>query len=253
MPFRILIADDEIDSPRDEISRLPEMLRAAGYEVRTVADPGRAYDLVWEFNPDLIVLDVKFIGHTIDGIHICEAIRQNGCEIPIILITAIMTETETVLRGFRAGADDYVTRPRDPREILARIRANLPPEVTVFDECILIDGSRCRVWVCRQGKWQETHLQPLQYALLDVLTVNAGQTVLTTTLKERVWGKTVSDSALAVYIHRLRDKLEPEPAHPIYIETIKEFGYRFNSRPRRASLALLEFGCGCARGELPDE
>lgn len=250
MPFKILVADDEIDNPRDEIFRLPKTLRAAGYDVRTSADGNRVYDLVWEYNPDLLVLDIVFEGLPIDGIDICKAIRANGCDIPIILITAIMTETETVLRGFQAGADDYVTRPRDNREILARIRANLPPEAILFDDCILTDRASNRVWVCREERWQEVRLQPLQYALLDVLTLNAGQTVLGTTLKERVWGKPVSDSALAVYIHRLRDKLEPDPGHPTYIETIKEFGYRFNGRPIRASLALLELGCGCARREL---
>lgn len=253
MPFKILVADDEIDNPRDEISRLPEVLRAAGHQVRTVADGRQVYDLVWEYNPDLVLLDVRFPGLAIDGIDICEAIRQNGCEIPIILLTATMTETETVLRGFRAGADDYVRRPCDNREILARIRTNLPPEVTVFDKCVLIDGRSQRVWVCRESAWQEVRVQPLQYALLDLLTVNAGQTVLTTTVKERVWGKTISDSVLAVYIHRLRKKLEPNPVHPVYIETIKEFGYRFNGRPKRASLALLDAGCDCASGELPDE
>jgi two-component system response regulator RegX3 len=78
--------------------------------------------------------------------------------------------------------------------------------------------------------------------------LNAGQIVPTTTLKDRVWGKPVSDAALAVYIHRLREKLEPDPGHPVYIETIKGLGYRFNGKPSRASLALLKYGCDCAEG-----
>jgi DNA-binding response OmpR family regulator len=160
-----------------------------------------------------------------------------------------MTETEWVLRGFEAGADDYVRRPCDNREIMARIRANLAPGVIVFDDCILIDHWNRRVWVCRQGRWHEVHLQPLQYDLLDRLTLNAEQTVLTTTLKDRVWGKPVSDTALAVYIRRLREKLEPDPAEPAFIETIKGYGYRFNGQPMQASLALLERGCDCAPGE----
>lgn len=248
MPFKILVVDDEIDNRTDEISKLPDMLRAAGYDVRTTPDASRAYDLVWEYNPDLIVLDIVFENQSVGGIEICEAIRLNGCDIAIILVTAIMTETDQVLRGFEVGTDDYVTRPRDNREIMARIRANLPPEVIVVNDCILVDFSSRRVWVCRDGKWQEERLQRLQFELLDVLILNARQTVPTTMLKDRVWGKPVSDAALAVYIHRLREKLEPDPGHPVYIENIKGLGYLFNGRPIRASSALLEYGCDCAGG-----
>jgi len=249
MSFRILIADDDIDSGTNEISRLPDMLRAAGYGVRTTAEGNRAYDLVWEYRPDLVVLDIVFEGQSVDGIEICEAIRLNGSDIPIILVTARKTETEDVLRGFEAGADDYVTRPRGNREIMARIRANLPPEVIIVDDYLLIDRAARRVWVCRDGRWQEVHLQPLQFELLDVLITNAGRIVPATTLKDRVWGKPVSDEALTVYIHRLRKKLEPDPAHPVYIETIRGIGYRFNGRPIRASVNLLEDGCGSGEGD----
>jgi two-component system response regulator VicR len=142
MPFKVLIVDDKIDNESNEISKLPEMLRAAGYEVRTTSDGDQAYDLVWEYHPDLILLDIVFENQSVDGTEICEAIRLNGSDVPIILVTAIMKETEQVLRGFRAGADDYVTRPRDNREIMARIRANLPPEVIVVDDYLLYPRPR---------------------------------------------------------------------------------------------------------------
>lgn len=249
MPFKILVADDEIDNESNEISRLPDMLRSAGYEVRTTADANQAYDLVWEYNPDLIVLDIVFKGQPVEGVEICEMIRLNGYHVPIILVTALMTETEDVLRGFAVGADDYVTRPRDNREILARIRANLPPEVGLVDNYILVDRSSRRVWVCQDRSWRKKHLQPLQFELLEVLIINAELIVPTTTLKDRVWGKPVSDDALAVYIRRLREKLEPDPDQPVYIENVKRLGYRFNGRPIRASLNLLEYGCGNAEGD----
>lgn len=250
MPFKILVVDDEIDNESNEISRLPDMLQAAGYEVRTTSDGNQAYDLVWEYNPDLIVLDIVFKGQSVDGIEICEAIRLNECDVPIILVTALMTEAEDVLRGFEVGADDYVTRPRDNREIMARIRANLPPEVKVVDDYILVDSSSLRVWVCRDGSWKKTLFQRLEFELLDVLITHAGLIVPTTTLKDRVWGKPVSDAALAVFIYRLRQKLEPDPYHPVYIENIRGLGYRFNGRPTRASLSLLEYECGNAEGDL---
>ena len=237
MPFKILIADDQIDNESDEISKLPDMLRAAGYEVKTTSDGNKAYDLVWEYHPDLILLDIVFENQSVDGIEICKAIRQNECdiEIPIILVTAIMKETEKVLSGFEAGADDYVTRPRDNLEIMARIRANLPRGIVLSDNYLCIDFAGRRVWVNRDGTWQEVHLQPLQFDLLELLVMNAGQVVLTTTLKDRVWGKPVSDDALALYIHKLRRKLEPDPSQPIYIESVKGLGYRFNGNLSRVS------------------
>lgn len=243
MSFKILVADDRIDDPGEEIFGLADLLRTAGYDVRTTPDADRAYDLVWEWNPDLVVLDIEFPDEPEYGIEICEAIRLNGSDVPIILVTAYQTETDAILSGFEVGADDYVTRPRDNREILARIRANLPPEVVVVDDHILLDSAGRRVWVCRDGTWREVRLQRLQFVLLELLVLNAGQVVTTTTLKERVWNKTVSDAALAVYIRRLREQLELDPSHPVYIENIKSLGYRFNGRPKRASLALLMQPC----------
>jgi DNA-binding response OmpR family regulator len=249
MPFRILIVDDKIDDEMYEISALPDMLRAAGYEVRATADGSEAYDLVWDYHPDLVVLDIVFENQSVDGIDICEAIRLSESELPIILVTAFMKETEDVLRGFEVGADDYVTRPRDNREILARIRANLPHEVVIVDDYLLVDHAGRRVWACRDSSWEEIHLQPLQFELLELLILNARLIVPTTMLKDRVWGKQVSDDVLAVYIHRLRTKLEPDPAQPMYIETIKTIGYRFSGRPIRASSNVLEHGCGSVEGE----
>jgi DNA-binding response OmpR family regulator len=154
MPFKILVADDEIDNEGNGISRLPDMLRATGYEVKTASNPNQTYDLVWEYHPNLVVLDIVFKGQSVDGIEICEAIRLNGCDVSIILVTALITETEDVLRGFEVGADDYVTRPRDNREIMARIRANLPPEVKLVDDYIFFDSSSRRDWVRWDGLWQ---------------------------------------------------------------------------------------------------
>jgi two-component system, OmpR family, alkaline phosphatase synthesis response regulator PhoP len=232
MPFKIFIADDEINDKHNEISRLPEMLRAVGYEVITSPDGLRVYDLILESKPDLVVLDISFKNQPVDGFEICEAIRSNDLEIPIILITAAMTAIGDILHGFEVGADDYVTRPRDNREILARIRVNLPPEVLIVDDYLCFDLAGFQVFVVRAGSWQEVHLAPLEFELLKTLLVHAGLIMLTTNLKNKVWeDKIVSDDVLAVYIRRLREKIEPDPDHPIYIETIKGFGYRFNGKP----------------------
>ncbi len=233
LSLRILVADDRIDDARDAISELPALLRRGGYEVLTTASGEAVYDLVWEHNPDLVVLDIRFDNQEVDGIEICRALRLEGSRVPIILVTAILGETEDVLRGFEAGADDYVVRPRDNREILARVRANLPPEVLEVDGYLRLDLGGRRFWVRREDAWQAVHLQPLQFELLQALVLNAGLIVPSTTLKERVWGKEVGDGVLAVYIRHLRQALEPDPDVPAYVETIRGLGYRFNGRPAR--------------------
>jgi two-component system response regulator MtrA len=231
MAFKVLVADDKIYDQKDSISELPALLRGAGYDVVITDDGAAVYDLVWEHSPDLIVLDINFNDPEVNGIEICRSIRLEGSQVPVILVTEVFTETEDVLRGFEAGADDYVIRPRDNREILARVRANLSPGVVEIEGRLCIDFAGHRVWVCRDGKWQEVHLPPLEFALLHVLVMNAGLLLPSTVLKDRVWGKDVSDSALAVYIRRLREKLEPSSDHPLFIETIPGLGYRFNGRP----------------------
>jgi len=237
MPFKILVADDNINDKRNEISRLPEMLKAAGYEVVTTADGVEVYDLVLESRPDLVVLDIRFKRQPVNGFEICEAIRSNDPDIPIILITVPMTDRADILRGFEVGANDYVIRPRaDHPEIIARIRANLPPEVLIVDDYLCVDLAGSQVFVKRGENWQKVDLQSLLFELLKVLVMNAGLVVLTTRLKDILWGdKPVSDDVLAVYIHRLREKIEPDPANPVYIETIKGLGYRFNGKPIHTS------------------
>lgn len=234
MPFKILIVDDNIYNPTDTISALPALLDKEGYEVAVTADGNAAYDLVFEFKPDVIVLDIRFPGQGITGIDICQAIRHNSYWAPIILITAIAKETLDVLEGFEAEADDYVRRPCDNREILARVRANLPPEIIEIDNYIRIDFNEHRVCRNTAHEWHEVPLQPLLFRLLKILVLNAGRIMESTRLKDRVWDKEeISDDALAVSIRRLREKLEPDPSNPIYIENIRCIGYRFNGQPRR--------------------
>jgi DNA-binding response OmpR family regulator len=235
MPFRILVVDDEINDKSNEISRLPEMLQAAGYETEKTPDGVSAYDLVSTWKPDLVVLDIKFKNQPVDGFEICESIRLNDPKIPIILITGVKKETDDVLKGFDAGANDYVIRPRDNREIIARIRANLPPEILTVDNYLCVDLAGSQVFVWRAENWREVHLQRLEFELLKVLVMNAGLILLTTILKSKLWEDIRSDDVLAVYIRRLREKIEPDLANPVYIETIKGFGYRFNGKPVHGS------------------
>ena len=241
MSFKILVVDDNINNTGEDISTLPTLLEKAGFEVVTTTDGEAAYDLVWECNPDLIVLDIDLGILDIGGIDICQAVRDGGSNIPIILITAVAKETDQVLRGFEAGADDYVILPLDLREVLARIRANLPPQVIVIDNYIQIDFITRRVWVKQEDEWQEVHFQRLQFELLKLLVINARRTLPTTTIIDHIWGKDVSTDVLGVYIHRLREKLELSPDQsPVYIENIRGLGYRFNGRPVKVSQATMD-------------
>jgi two-component system response regulator RegX3 len=183
------------------------------------------------------VLDIEFKRQPVNGFEICQAIRSNDPDIPIILITMPWTDREYVLRGLNAGANDYVRRPQaDNCEIIARIRANLPPGALVVDDYLYVDLEGSQVCIKQGENWQKVDLQSLLFELLKVLIMNAGLVVLTTRLKDILWGdKPVSDAALAVCIHRLREKIEPDPVHPKYIENVKGLGYRFNGKPVHTS------------------
>jgi DNA-binding response OmpR family regulator len=241
MPFKILVADDNINDKKDEISRLPEMLHTAGYEVVSTPDGEAVYDLFLDSKPDLIVLDIWFGNEPEMGFEICKSIRDNDKRIPIILITVPRASTDDILRGFDAGANDYVTRPRDNREIIARIQVNLPPGILLVDNYLCVDLVGSQVYTRQGGSWQEVPLQRLVFELLKVLIVNAGLVMLTTVLKSKIWEDIdKSDDALAALILRLRKGIEPDPVHPVYIENIKGFGYRFNGGPTQISRRAFE-------------
>jgi len=238
MAFKILVVDDHIDDEEYPINELPGILRSAGYEVITTSNAENSYDLIWECHPDLIVLDIMFGNLGPYGIEITKAIRLNDWNMPIILVTNEAKETGDVLSGFEAGADDYVTYPCDNRVILARIRANLPPAVVRIDDRIEIDFTNRIVRVKKLGEWNPVHFQPLEFELFKTLVIHEGIVVLSLTLKERVWGKLVSDTALQTAISRIRKKVEPDPRNPQYILTIQELGYRFEGTPISAGSTL---------------
>jgi two-component system alkaline phosphatase synthesis response regulator PhoP len=236
MPFKILIVDDNIDDPRTTIAQLKQLLEEEGYDVRGLADGRTAYEAVYAFKPDVIVLDIDFGAQHITGIEICSSLRADECDTPIILITASYTQTEALLEGFAQGADDYVRLPVDKREIRARILANLPQGVEEFDDYLRIDRESRRVCVRRDGEWREVILRPLQFRLLRELTDHAGQVVEYWKLAVRVWEKEeMAEGAMFKCLCELRALLEPDTRHPIFFETVRGVGYRFNGRTARAS------------------
>jgi DNA-binding response OmpR family regulator len=224
---RVLVVDDD-----DDICLLlEELLRGAGYDVETAQD-GRAALRVFHANPtDLVVLDLSM--PELDGFETLERLRDLS-DVPVILLTARSGEIDKV-RGFRAGADDYVVKPFGRQELLARIeallrRAPAPKHLDHYDDGTLsIDYAR-RLVMCRG---LPVRLTPLEFRLLVAFVEHAGQVLSAEQLIERCWGHEagVSRDQVKLYVSYLRRKLGQEAAGFEPIETVRGFGYRYVPRP----------------------
>jgi DNA-binding response OmpR family regulator len=219
---RVLVVDDD-----DDIRLLlEELLRGAGYSVDTARD-GRAALRVFHTNPcDLVILDLSM--PELDGFETLERLRDLS-DVPVILLTARSGEIDKV-RGFRAGADDYVVKPFGRQELLARIEALLrrapdPTHLEHYDDgAISIDYER-RLVICRGLPIQ---LTPLEFRILDALVRHAGRVLSADQLVEHGWGHTagVSREQVKLYVSYLRKKLgQADGFQPI--ETVRGFGYRY--------------------------
>ena len=226
---RILAADDE---PR-YLRFVQAILRASDYEVRTVEDGQAAVEAVAGWSPALVLLDVRMPG--LDGLQACRRIREFS-SVPVIMLTAL-AEPEDVVAGLEAGADDYVTKPFVHEVLLARVKAALrrsalslaAPNEPVFEVGDLrVDYARHQVWV----GGSDVHLTPTEYQLLVALARVAGRVVLHSDLLIQVWGSDHAgeDDLVRKVIHRLRQKIEPDPAAPRYVMTEGGVGYFLNRR-----------------------
>lgn len=220
---KILIIEDDADSAELVRYRLAQ----ADYDVRVAADGIEGMREAYAWQPDLIVLDVML--PEMSGWTVCERLRQIT-DVPIIFLT-VLAQEKNVIQGLRLGADDYVVKPYDYRELLARVEAVLrrqamvaapPAGIYVYNE-LEIDFDRRRV---RRGKDNIT-LTPLEFRLLGCLAETPGKTFSHNYLLRRVWGgEHKSRSALKLYIWYLRRKLERDPSNPEIILTDHGVGYR---------------------------
>jgi two-component system, OmpR family, response regulator RegX3 len=224
---RILVVEDEV-SFSDPLSYL---LRKEGYEV-AVAETGP--DALADFDragADLVLLDLMLPG--LSGTEVCRAIRQRS-SVPVIMLTAKDSEIDKVV-GLEIGADDYVTKPYSSRELLARIKAVLrrlaEPEdllpATIEAGPVRMDVERHIVTV----SGEPTQLPLKEFELLEMLLRNTGRVLTRMQLIDRVWGSDyVGDTkTLDVHVKRLRAKIEPDPAEPRHIVTVRGLGYKFES------------------------
>ncbi|WP_202220248.1 response regulator transcription factor [Okeania sp. KiyG1] len=225
---RILVIDDD-----PAIAELVAVnLEMAGYEVSQAEDGIKGQALALQLLPDLIVLDLML--PKVDGFTICQRLRRDErtADIPVLMLTAL-SQTQNKVEGFNAGADDYLTKPFEVEEMLARVRALLRrtdriPQAAKHSE-ILNYGPLTLVPERFEAIWfeQTVKLTHLEFELLHCLLQRHGQTVSPSEILKEVWGYDPDDDieTIRVHIRHLRTKMEPDPRHPRYIKTVYGAGY----------------------------
>ena len=222
----ILVVDDE-----ERMARFIRLnLEHDGFKVVEAYRGLQAVQALRDSIPDVVLLDVML--PDLDGFEVLRLIREIS-SVPVIMLTAKGEEDDRV-RGLELGADDYVTKPFSPRELVSRVRAVLrrsetassgPHEIVEVDDRLKIDFSRREIWI--EGKLVK--LRPTEYRLLYHLVQNAGWVMTYDQILSKVWGYEYRDEPhyVRLYINYLRQKLEKDPANPKYILTERGVGYRF--------------------------
>lgn len=239
---RILVVDDE--AAIQELVRYN--LEQAGFEVQVAQDGPAALAKIEKELPDLIILDLMLPG--IDGLEICRRLKSDRATaaIPVIILSAKNEELDKVL-GLELGADDYVTKPFSPRELLARVkvclrRLNLPTNDGVTQAEIRVGPFMMQVQEYRfYAHGQPVELAPKEFELMRFFLLNVGKVLRREFLLEKIWGYDyIADTrTVDVHVRHLRQKIEPDPGNPIYIETIRRVGYRFReSHPEKSLRAI---------------
>lgn len=222
MAPKILVVDD--DPAINEM--LTIVLEAEGFHTRSVTDGAEAVGAFKEYDPDLILLDLMLPG--MNGIDICREIRKESA-VPIVMLTA-RTDTVDVVLGLESGADDYITKPFKPKELVARIRARLRRTEAEADTEVFHVGDLVidvpQHTVTRGG--EEIQLTPLEFDLLLEMARKPNQVHTREELLESVWGyRNASDTRLVnVHVQRLRSKIEHDPENPEIILTVRGVGYK---------------------------
>lgn len=228
MAFKILVVDDELTL----LNTVRAYLEQEGYAVQTAVD-GRAALLTFrDFQPDLVVLDIML--PEIAGLEVLRQLRQSS-DVYVIMLTAKADEADKVI-GLGLGADDYVTKPFSPRELVARIKASLRRRGggSVKKELV---SARLRVDEEARLAWKEGQpldLTPIEFELLCTLMRHHGRALSREQLIEQVWGYDYygDDRVVDVHIGRLRKKVEDDPTQPALIATVWGAGYRFEDEIR---------------------
>jgi DNA-binding response OmpR family regulator len=223
---RVLVVDDDVTVREVVVT----YLRAAGYEVDESADGEGALTLLRDRPADLVVLDLMLPG--IDGLEVCERLRSRHDDVPVIMLTALGSETDRVV-GLERGADDYVTKPCSPRELVLRVgsvlrrageRADAGARGTVSDGDLVVDSDQHVVTLADR----RLSLTNREFDLLRFLVTHPGQAFSRDELLSKVWGWSFGDqSTVTVHVRRLREKVEVDPTQPRRLATVWGVGYRW--------------------------
>jgi len=221
---KILVVDDEPTI----VNTVRAYLEQEGYGVYTAADGLAALKAARTFRPDLIVLDIMLPG--LDGLEVLRRLRQES-DVYVLMLTARTEETDKIV-GLTIGADDYLTKPFSPRELVARVKAILrrgrggtTGEPTLSFRRLRIEPEARRAWKDEES----LNLTPIEFDLLHALARHRGRVLSREQLIEQVWGYDYygDERVVDVHIGRLRKKVEDDPAHPTLIVTVRGVGYRF--------------------------
>jgi DNA-binding response OmpR family regulator len=219
----ILIADDEPEL----VEILRDYLEAEGMQVIAAGDGDAALAAAAANPVDCIILDVMMPGKT--GFEVCRAVRATS-DVPVLFLSARREDVDKI-RGLGLGGDDYVTKPFSPPEVVARVKAHLrryrpasrtEPDTLTFGP-LRIDTRGCRVWAAGR----EVLLAAKELELLIFLARSPGQVFSRDLLYDRLWGDYGDPRTVTVHINRIREKIEPDPAEPRFIQTVRGLGYRF--------------------------
>jgi two-component system, OmpR family, alkaline phosphatase synthesis response regulator PhoP len=225
---RILIVEDE-----QPIRKLLEYnLKLSGYETISAADGEAAIELVKSEQPDLIVLDIML--PKLDGIEVCKRLRSQGSNIPIIMLTAKGDEFDKV-HGLEIGADDYMTKPFSPREVIARIRAVLRRSQAEIESSAVEDtlqSGPLKVYLERYEVYlhgEKLDFTPKEFELLAYFIQNKNRVLSRDLLLSAVWNYDFAGDTRIVDVHvsHLREKVEKDTKNPQFIKTVRGIGYKF--------------------------
>ena len=238
---KILLIEDDVDL----FALLKYNLEKEGFQLVGGLTGKGAVELCARERPDLVVLDILL--PDADGLDICKRLRNHPelGSTPIIFITARAAETDRIV-GLELGANDYIVKPFFVREVIARIKVQLrrPMETSSLLKAGSLELDRTRCQVRKGGK--EILLTATEFRLLEYLMGRAGVVFSREQLLDAVWGndRAVTDRTVDVYVLRLRQKLEPDPANPLLIRSVRGFGYSFSEFPATAEYSASPSGSG---------
>lgn len=229
----VLVVDDD-----PLISKMVKfLLTEEGFEVATSSSAQAAFALMEKRQPDMFILDVMM--PQMDGFEVCKRLRSINADAAILFLTA-RSDMSDKLSGLQIGADDYLVKPFEPAELVARVKALMrryqrtreaPHESNIKVGSVELQVSDLKLVISNKSGGRSVGLTPTEMKLLRSLMINSGRVVSRDTLLDAIWGYGVSagDSQIIdVYIRRIRKKIEEDPSNPQYIESVRGSGYRFN-------------------------